>query len=243
MRLADRQVLVTGGTAGVGLALAERLRERGCDVLVCGRDPARLGPLGPSGVVADLSTPQGVEILVEAVDRRLPELSVLVNNAGIQLNGWWMRQQPHETAQDVATEVHVNLVAPLQLTARLLPRLAARDEAAVVNVTSGLAVVPKRSAPIYCAAKAGLRAFTTALRYQLAADAPHVRAIEVLLPMVDTAMTAGRGSGKISPDQAAQAMIQGIERGRDMIPVGKVRPLLALNRIAPSMAARILRDR
>lgn len=240
MRLADRQVLVTGGSAGVGLALAERLRGRGCEVLVCGRNPVRLRPFG---VIADLSTPQGVEILVEAVDRALPELSVVFNNAGIQLNGRWMEQKPDETAQDVATELNIDLVAPLQLTARLLPRLSARNDAAIVNITSGLAVVPKSSAPVYCAAKAGLRAFTTALRYQLAADAPHVRAIEVLLPMVDTAMTAGRGSGKISPDQAAQSMIKGIERGRDVIPIGQVRALLVLNRIAPSLAARVLRDR
>lgn len=62
------------------------------------------------------------------------------------------------------------------------------------------------------------------------------------MTQVDTAMTAGRGSRKISPDQAARTMIQEIERGRDVIPVGLVRPLLAINRIAPSLAARLLRD-
>jgi uncharacterized oxidoreductase len=72
----------------------------------------------------------------------------------------------------------------------------------IVNVTSGLALAPKQSAPVYCAAKAGLRSFTKSLRYQERARAPHVRVVEVLPPLVDTDMTRGRGRGKMSREPA-----------------------------------------
>lgn len=84
-----RSVLVTGGSAGIGLGLARRYRRAGHRVLVTGRDPGRLATVaaGEPGVetfAGDLADPTERERLAEHVRRVLPELDVLVNNAGIQ---------------------------------------------------------------------------------------------------------------------------------------------------------------
>jgi uncharacterized oxidoreductase len=123
----------------------------------------------------------------------------------------------------------------------LLDDLIAEGGAAVVNITSVLALAPKRSAPVYSATKAALRAFTLGLRYQLAAHR-QVRIVEVLPPVVDTAMTAGRGSDKMDPADVAERIVDGLERDEEEIWVGKARLVRLLARVAPTLVARILRD-
>ena len=125
----------------------------------------------------------------------------------------------------------------------MAPHLASRPEAILLNVTSGLALTPKASAPVYCATKAGLRSFTTALRYQAEDRAPNLRVGEIVMALVDTEMTTGRGRGKLSADQAAQAVIAGIERQeRGDIWVGNTRLLRIIQRLSPALAARMLRN-
>ncbi|WP_436492834.1 SDR family NAD(P)-dependent oxidoreductase [Actinokineospora sp. HUAS TT18] len=224
--------MITGGSAGIGLALAKRLVADGVEVTICGRDRGRLAEVeGVRTVVADLSTEAGARALAaETPDR----VDLLFNNAAIQLLNNWTTQQSDDLLADIATEVGVNLLGPMRLTALLLPKLS--PDAVIVNVTSGLGLVPKRSAPGYCASKAGLSAFSTAMRYQLAPR----RVVEVMLPLVDTAMTAGRGAGKITADAAANAILSGL--GRDVVRVGAVRKLVTLHRLAPRLAAKVMRD-
>ena len=151
-------------------------------------------------------------------------------------------EETHPLLQNLAQELAVNLEAPVALTAALLPVLASQPQAAVVNITTGLALAPKKSAPVYCAAKAGLHNFTRALRYQTEAAAPHIRVQEIVPPLVDTRMTAGRGSGKLSPEAVADAVVRAIESGRAETCIGKIRLLKWLLRLAPSAAYRILRN-
>ena len=89
-------------------------------------------------------------------------------------------------------EARVNLASPLALTALLLDDLVRSGAAAIVNVSSLLALTPKPSVPVYCVTKAAIRNFSQALRYQFEPH-PHVRAVEVLPPLVDTGMIEGRG--------------------------------------------------
>ena len=112
----------------------------------------------------------------------------------------------------VRKEVTVNLTSPLALTALLLDALRTHPRPVVVNVTSALAWKPKRSAPVYSATKAALRSFTDGMRDQLEQGERPVRLVEVVPPLVETAMTAGRGTGKISAEEAARQIISGLER-------------------------------
>lgn len=243
----SRAAVVTGGGSGVGFALARQLSAAGYRVLICGRDTDRLREAaeripGLRTLRVDIADPLDVDRLAEAASATAG-FDLLINNAAVQFDRRWIATGSDALVDDIAGELAVNLAGPLRLTARLLPVLAAAPRATVVNVTSALAVVPKRSAPVYCATKAGLVAASTALRYQCAEDAPHVRIIDAMLPLVDTAMTSGRGRGKIGADAAAAAILAGLrDERRHTIRVGKVRVLLGLHRLSPGTAARIVAD-
>jgi len=257
-----RSVLVTGSTSGVGRALAVALAGQGAHLVVHGRDPERLAEVaravGGLPVMADLSTPDGPTRLVDQTLDALaeagrPPVSLLVNNAAVQRK-YRLADLPAAKAADLAaSEVAVDLTAPIQLAMLSLPSLreAARQSgtpSVVVNVTSGLALAPKTTAAVYGAAKAGLRTFTKALRYQMEDEArtggPPVHVVDAMLPLVATPMTAGRDMrlAMISPDDAAAAILEGLARGQREIAVGQIRLLRRLHRWAPGLAERRLRD-
>lgn len=143
---------------------------------------------------------------------------------------------------NIDTEVRTNLTGLAKLTALFLPLLRQEREAAVVNVSSGLALVPKTSAPLYCVTKAAVRSFSKSLRWQMEDGRLPIRVFELLPPMVDTAMTSGRGKGKIPPEQVASALLAGMRRNVWEIRVGKVRVLHPLSRFLPGLVERILRN-
>ncbi|MFE0425613.1 SDR family oxidoreductase [Streptomyces sp. NPDC058953] len=247
MILTGRTVLVTGATRGIGRALTQRLTGLGAYVVAVGRDPGGLADLTAeygdrvSAEALDLADPDAVDAFADGLPDRHPGLSVVVNNAGVQHLVDFLTADPRETRPVLRRELAVNLDAVITLSTGLLPHLREQPSAAVVNIGSGLAFAPKPSAPVYCAAKAAVHTFTRALRYQCEDSAPHIRVVDVILPLVDTDMTAARGRGKISPAETARAVIDGIHLDRTEIRVGKARMLPALMRIAPSVAYRALR--
>lgn len=236
MDIAGRLALVTGGTDGIGRELARQLRTRGATVVVSGRSLDRLAAMRDEGfeaIEADLSTPAGVDTLVTAVADR--PLALLVNNAG---SGSIYDPDRLCSLDDASATIRLNLDAPIQLATRLLPALRGQPQAAIVNVTSGLAIAPRAGGSVYCATKAGLRSYSMALRHLLRDS--NVRVIEALPPVVDTKMTAGRGSRKMSPQACAAEIVRGIERDRTEINVGMVKLLQLVNSLSPALARRIM---
>lgn len=249
MEMRGRTILVTGGGNGIGLALTNLLVGEGAArVLVVGRDRARLAAVAARhpGVVeplqADLSCPAAVDRLVAGVTAAAPGLSVLVNNAGTQVLADLVGGDAPAHVLALRAEVEANLGAVVALTCGLLPLLLAQRQAMVVNVTSGLALAPKRSSPVYCATKAAVRAFTKGLRYQARDGGPHLRVVEALPPLVDTDMTRGRGRGKISAEACAAEILAGMRAGREEIYVGKSKLLRLVHGLSPSLADRIMRN-
>lgn len=248
MNLPGSTILVTGATRGIGRELTRQLVGLGAEVVAAGRDRDRLDALRadyPDRVrpwAVDLADPDAVDTFVHDLPDRHPTLSVIVNNAGVQTLTDFLADDPHTLRQSLRREIAVNLDAVIALSTGLLPHLRSRPSAAIVNITTGLALTPKRSAPVYCATKAGVRVFTRALRYQCQHAAPHIRVIDAVMPLVDTDMTQGRGHGKISPVDAAAAVIAGIRRDAAEIYVGKVKLLRAIMRLSPALGYRILRN-
>jgi uncharacterized oxidoreductase len=195
---------------------------------------------------ADLADATDRERLLRTVAEHYPKVSLLVNNAGVQhlADHLAPRSTAHTAAQRAraAEELALNIGAVVDLTLGLLPVLRQAPESAVVFVSSGLALAPKKSAPVYCASKAFVHGFAKALRYQCEDSAPHLKIVEVLPPLVDTPMTAGRGRGKISPAQVASETLAGLAAGRREINVGKTKLLRAVQRLSPALADRILRN-
>ena len=244
MRLEGRKAFVTGGTFGLGLAIVQALRERGCTVLTCARHEPEPGAL-PEAVPfyrCDLSDSKQVSALAARVRTEHPDLAVLVNNAAVQHLVDFTHADIAEVRNTTQAELALNLEAPILLSAELLSVLTQQPEASIVNVTTGLALAPKRSSPVYCASKAALRSFTRSLRYQLQGSAPQVRVQEVLPPLVDTRMTAGRGTGKLSPAAVAAKLVGAIESGVDECYVGKSKLLKVMLRIAPTLTSRVMKE-
>lgn len=243
MKLDGRKVLVTGATSGIGAAIVELLLRKGCQIIVAGRQETVLKAMaarpGLFPIRCDFANPQDVTQLAHYVRQTHPDLSAVINNAGVQHEIAVSGTQTSRLEEIVITETAVNYVAPVRLILQLLEVLARQPDALIVNVTTPLAMSPKRSSPFYCASKAALRIFTKSLRFQLEIDHPNIRVIEAQPPLVDTAMTRGRGKGKISPEQAAAGIVEGIELGKQEIYIGKAKLMRFLYRSVPSIAERI----
>ncbi len=176
MKIDGRVVLVTGGSAGIGRELVRQMAGKGARVIVTGRDKARLDEVAaahPDIVTyrVDFSNRDAVDQFIAAVSAAHPDLSLVINNAGVQTEMDLVNAVAR--LQEVREEIAVNFDAVVSLTIGLLPVVAARGGGAIVNVTSGLAIAPKEASPVYCAAKAGIRSFTKAMRYQCELRAPN----------------------------------------------------------------------
>ena len=242
MKISGKRMVITGGTSGIGYALAERSAASGADVLICGRDGERVADvaarLGVHGTACDVGAEGQRPILLEAADEHLGGVDILVHNAGVQRE---LDLTGCVGDNDICRELEVNLAGPIRLTALAVPQLlaaASTSGAALVFVTSVLALAPKASAPVYCPSKAGLRSFAKVMRAQLGPLG--VRVLEVMPPVVDTAMTAGRDETKIAPTVVAGAILEGIEKDRNEVLVGKARLAAGLLRLAPGLAERMI---
>lgn len=238
MQITHHTVLITGGTSGIGLALAKRFLKEENAVIVTGTNAQKAEAVKrelPTLTVelADMRDRHTLEKLVY----RYPDINILVNNAGVQYN--YEFADPAIAPEYIANELDINLLAPLYLTKLLLPQLLSHPTAAIINVTSGLGIVPKQSAPVYCASKAALHSFTKTLRWQL--EGTSVRVFEVIPPLVDTAMTQGRGHGKITPEALIEEFWYDFKRDRYEMRIGKTKLLFVLQRLMPFLAERIMR--
>jgi short-subunit dehydrogenase len=166
--------VITGASSGIGAALARELHGAGAHVSLVARSAARLGALTESLggercriFVRDLAV--SPTAWIDEAERFAP-IDVFVNNAGVQAAGPFARSDDAIGGRLVA----VDLLAPLALTRAVLPRMLARRQGVVVNVSSLAALVPIAGMARYVAAKAGLAAFSEALRLELASHGVHV---------------------------------------------------------------------
>lgn len=246
MELARKTILITGGTSGIGLALARELLARGNVVIVTGRNEraladARAALPGLHAVQSDVADAASVRALHERVTREFPRLDVLINNAGVM-----RKLNLHEAGDDLVAlceEIDTNLKGTVQMSVLFLAHLKQRPEAAILNVSSGLAYAPYPVAPVYGASKAAVHSFTESLRVQLKHTS--VRVFELLPPAVDTPLNHAfveelRGTPLLSPEQIVHEAMRGVERDTKEIRVGFAKVSRFLSRLAPGFMLRQL---
>jgi len=210
MKLSGNTILITGGSTGIGLAFAERFMKAGNTVIVCGRRESALQDaeeqvLGLITRVCDLDMESERLALFDWVTANYPEVNVLVNNAGIQLRYNVLKADARDHWNDFRKEITTNIEAPFHLSMLFAPFFTAKETAAIINVTSGLAFTPFAIAPIYSASKAALHSFTISLRHQLSDTS--VEVIEIAPPAVNTNLG---GAGLHTQGEPLDAFAHGI---------------------------------
>ncbi|MGZ9810269.1 SDR family oxidoreductase [Pseudoroseicyclus sp. H15] len=239
--------LVTGGARGIGLELTRQLVNRGAKVIAVGRNEVDLNALRaayPNAVesrAADLSSVKEVDALVADLSATAPDINILINNAGVQFEIDLFGSKPDDATAMARREIAINLEAVVALTMGLLPIIARQEQGAIVNISSGLAIAPKAASPVYCATKAAVRSFTKSLRYQCAENAPHIAVSEAIMALVDTGMTRGRSSAKITAQQAAAEVVAALVRQKPEVWVAKAKLLRLVNRLSPRLAEMLMR--
>ena len=245
MEIRNRRVLITGGSSGIGLALAQVLGLKGAHIAISGRRSDRLDAaiahLRTAGVAAkpiaaDVATESGRAATVEGALEALGGLDVLVNNAG----GVRAGRLENTTEAEIRAMIEVDLVAPVLLTRALLPSLRDSGDSAIVNVTSGIALIGMPFYTTYAAVKAGLAHFGEALRRELSGEGIHVLTVypgATETPMMQSSR-AGTELGFVREPAiaVADAICSGLEENaHEIIRGGEARgQMIALNRTDPA---------
>ncbi|ONF96104.1 SDR family oxidoreductase [Sphingomonas jeddahensis] len=191
MKQSGNTILITGGGSGIGRALAHRFHDAGNTVIVAGRRREALeetiaGRDNMHAIELDVESAGGVADFARRLLADHPAVNVLINNAGIMR--FEKLDEPRDLADAEAT-IATNLAGPIRLIDALIDHLVQTADAAIINVTSGLAFVPLLATPTYNATKAAIHSYTVALREALAGK---VEVIELAPPAVQTGLTPGQ---------------------------------------------------
>lgn len=238
MVLQNNTVLITGGSSGIGLELARQLSKKRNKILVCGRTLCKLERAKkeiPSlhYLQCDISKPEECEKLRNWVQTDHAECNILINNAAIVTRKNFYKDE--KAIRHAESEIATNLMAPIRLAKLFSAVLQQNKQPSIINITTGLAFVPRATYPFYCATKAALHSFTKVLRSQ--SQGRNITISEVMFPVVDTPWHDGNPPKiAITPEEAVAEMISELEKGKEEIHVGKVKLLYLLSRIVPNLA-------
>jgi uncharacterized oxidoreductase len=246
MDLKNNTILITGGTSGFGLEFTKQFLALGNTVIITGRNETKLAEtkrLYPAvhTYQSDVSDPKAIKTLFEKITIQFPALNIIINNAGemriINL---------HDTTiklENITQEVEINLMGPIRMVQQFLPHLKAKKNAAIVNVTSGLALTPFPISPIYGATKSGLRSYTKSLRVQLKNTT--IKVFELVAPGASTPLNdkftnvdGFDSKNNISPEKVVAEAIKGIANDKLEIYPGISKVLKIMTRIIPNVILR-----
>lgn len=236
MNLTGRTILLTGGSAGIGLAFALKFVELGNEVIVTGRRQAVLDEVKTKypklrTIQSDVADPAQIAALAARVKADFPKLDVLMNNAGIMLSK--NLKAPAADLTGLTAEMDINVGGVIRMTSAFIDLLTA-NKGTVINVSSALAFVAVPAAPIYCASKAAIHSYTQSLRFQL--EDTGVEVIEVMPPGVKTDMTTELAEGGISlitTDELVKQSFASLKAGALEIRPGQSKQLAFMRRLAP----------
>lgn len=239
MNTSNNTVLITGGSAGIGFAIAKLLSEKGNHVIITGRNRERLNAAAAklsnvTAIACDVTNGEDVRALITRIELEFPQLNILVNNAG---EAYAHQLNDHNGATEKAMrEMNTNFFSILNLNEKLLPLLSRQDSAAIVNVSSIVAFVPGHTLPTYSATKAALHSYTLSLRYALAQNTG-IEVYELMPPLVNTELSKEiGGENGIDPSVVANDLLQAFEQKQFEIQVGDTANLFQLYLSAPEKA-------
>ncbi len=238
-------VLVTGGGSGIGLALALAFLKNENNVIICGRNLNKLEQVKkrhPAIEIfqCDVADNDQIKKMAAFCEKQYGGINVLVNCAGVfKLFNY---TKGTISIEDQLSEINNNFGGPLRMIHYFLPQLLQTNNAAIVNVSSGLAYVPLTISPVYSATKAAMHAWTRSLRWQF--KNTNLKVMELMPPMVDTDLLPDkfRTQPLLKPEKLAEEFMIGFKCNQEEILPGQAKLLKTMSRMAPKFIFKKLNE-
>lgn len=245
MKTSNNKILITGGSAGIGFAIAQLLSENN-QIIITGRNKERLTQAAAklkntTAILGDVSDAADVDRLVTKLYAEHPDLNVVINNAG-KAFVYDLVGENANGFDKAGEEILTNYLSIVRLNEKLLPLLKRQPEAAIVNVSSIVAFAPGASLATYSASKAALRSYTQILRHVL--KTTNVKVFELMPPLVDTEFSTEIGGHLgIKPAVVAEALVKAFKEDNFEIRVAGTDDLYKLFLSSPQQALELLNSR
>lgn len=230
MKTTGNTVFITGGSAGIGLAIAKKLSAEGNKIIINGRNEERLQNAlkelpDAVGIQGDFAEEADRIRIAEDLKTNHPDVNIIINNAGAAFA--YLLSETANAHKKAMIEMNVNYIAIIHFTELMMPHLLQKEAAAFVNVSSIAVYGSHKLLPTYCATKAALHSYTVALRYTYE-EKKNIQIYELYPPTVNTEFSAeiGGASG-IPASEVADELLWGLEKNQFDIPVGEVKQYAA----------------
>lgn len=245
MKMTNNTILITGGTSGIGYELARQLCTTNT-VIITGRNQEKLEKVkaelkNVEIYKSNVSDPQDIVKLYDYISKTFPNLNMLMNNAGVSKK---VDLQTDADLLDLTFEVETNLNGLMRMCVQFLPLLKQQKEAAIVNTSSILSMVPIAKSPVYCATKAAVHSFTQSLRIQL--KGTNIKVFELappatVTPILDAFSEEERKSlNAMDVTKMVNKTIDGMLQDKFEIRPGLSSVVKNLNKISSSIALNML---
>ena len=232
MKTSGNTVFISGGSAGIGLAIAKKLSAAGNKIIINGRSEERLQSAlkeldNAVAIQGDLSVKADRVRIAADLKTNYPELNIIINNAGSAFMND-LSDVNNNSAEKAAQEINTNYISVIDFTTLTLPLLLAQEEAAIVNVSSIVVFRSNKYLPTYAASKAALHSYTQGLRDALATN-DSLNVYELYPPLVNTEFSAEIGGANgIPPSEVADELFAALEKNQFEVPVGDTKKIHAL---------------
>ncbi|WP_026968689.1 SDR family oxidoreductase [Algoriphagus terrigena] len=232
MKTTGNIIFISGGSAGIGLAIAKIFSAAGNKVIINGRNQQRLQSAlleldNADAIQGDLSVESERIRIAKELAKSYPALNIVVNNAGAAyMNN--LSDPTNNAAEKAFEEINTNYISVIHFTSLVLPQLLEQNDSAIANVTSIAAFRGNQYLPTYSASKAALHSYTQGLRdtYQ---HNEKLAVYEIYPPLVNTEFSAEIGGANgIPPAEVAEEFFLALEKNQVEVPVGETKKIHAL---------------
>jgi uncharacterized oxidoreductase len=229
MKTTGNTIFISGGSAGIGLAIAKKFNAAGNKIIINGRSEERLQNAlkqldNAIAIQGDLSVKADRLKIAEELKSKHADVNIIINNAGAAFMND-LSDNNNNAADKAYEEINTNYISVIDFNALILPQLLQQEEAAIVNVSSIAVFRSNKYLPTYSASKAALHSYTQGLRDTFAEN-ENLGVYELYPPLVNTEFSAEIGGANGIPASAvADELFIALEENQFEVPVGDTKKI------------------